>query len=265
MLAEEHLRAGRIDDAIGAAKEEVRGNPADPRLRRFLFQLLCLTGDWEKALTQLSVLGDMDAESLPLTQIFAPVIQCERLRAEVFAGRRSPMVFGEPSEWVGLLFQATHLAAEGKVKAAGELRNKAFEAAPATSGSANGGPFEWIADSDSRLGPLVEVILDGKYFWIPFERIRSIHCEEPHDLRDFVWTAARFVWANEGEAFGFIPTRYPGTESSGDDALRLARKTDWLDQGDDIVFGAGQREWVTDSREIPILELRTLELNSSKS
>ena len=63
-------------------------------------------GKWEKALTQLNVLADMDAESMLLAQIFRPVLDCETLRTEVFAGKRTPLIFGEPEEWIGWLVQA---------------------------------------------------------------------------------------------------------------------------------------------------------------
>src|SRR4030095_9564113 len=107
------------------------------------------------------------AYSMLLAQIFTPVLHCEAFRAEVFAGKRSPVIFGEPEEWMSLLVQANQLAAEGKFTASRELRDRAFEAAPAVPGKINDTPFDWIADADSRLGPVLEAVFDGKYFWIP--------------------------------------------------------------------------------------------------
>jgi len=145
--------------------------------------------------------------------------------------------------------------------AAEPLRVQAFSAAPATPGSANGQPFEWIADADSRLGPILEVILEGKYYWVPFCRIRKIVMEKPSDLRDLVWKPAVFVWTNGGEASGHIPTRYPGTESSADSQLRLARRTDWTEGAGDYCLGLGQRILATDAAEWPLLECQTIELS----
>ncbi len=59
------------------------------RLRRpriLLFQLLSVLGQWERALTQLNVLRDMDPEGMVLAEIFGPVLQCEERRETVFAG-----------------------------------------------------------------------------------------------------------------------------------------------------------------------------------
>ena len=260
MTVEEHIKAGQLDEALTFAQEAVRKTPAEARPRILLFQLLSVLGQWERALTQLNVLRDMDPECMVLAEIFRPVLQCEALREEIFAGKRSPLIFGEPVEWIGLLVQANALLAQGQTPAALELRHKAFEAAPATAGKLNDQSFEWIADADSRFGPMIEAIIDGKYYWVPFFRISSIGTTPPQDLRDLVWTAAQFTWANGGEAPGFIPTRYPGTEKGTDNSLRLARKTEWDDRGNDLYFGVGQRMLATDQGETALTEMRTIAL-----
>ena len=163
---------------------------------------------------------------------------------------------------MGLLVQANQMLAQGQVAAASELRSRAFEAAPATPGAANDQPLEWIADADSRLGPMIEAIIDGKYYWVPFFRVRSVRTEPPQDLRDLVWTAAQFVWANGGESPGFIPTRYPGSENATDSSLRLARKTEWIDRGEDLYTGCGQRMFATDQAEIALTETRKIEFEA---
>lgn len=261
--AEECIKAGNLDEALVCAQDGVRKAPAEAAPRILLFQLLSVLGQWDRALTQLNVLKDMDANCMLLAQVFRPALQCEALRAEIFAGKRGPLIFGEPVEWIGLLVQANQMLAQGQVAAALELRNRAFEAASATPGTINGQPFEWIADADSRLGPIIEAIIDGKYYWVPFFRVRSIRAEPPQDLRDLVWTAVQFVWVNGGEAPGFIPTRYSGTEHASDDALRLSRKTEWMDQGSDLYSGLGQRMFATDQTEIALTEVRQIELSQS--
>jgi len=260
MKAAELIQAGRLDEALSILQAEIRENPADPKLRVFLFQLSCVLGRLDKAMSQLQVMASLDAETMMLAQIFRPVIACEMLRREVFAGRRAPLIFGEPSEWMGLLVRAASLMAEGKIEAAADFRQRAFEAAPASSGKIDLQSFEWIADGDSRLGPMLEVILDGKYYWIPFCRIARIEIEKPSDLRDLVWSPARFTWTNGGAVSGHIPVRYPETEKSGDDRLRLARKTAWNEASPECFVGLGQRVFMTDAGEYPLLECRTIEL-----
>lgn len=262
MVAEEHIRTERLDEALASLQQAIRSQPAEPKLRVFLFQLSCVMGQWDRAMTQLQVLQEMDVECQMMAHIFRTVLNCEALRSEVFAGKRTPLIFGEPPAWVGALVQACQLVAQGQYAASTALRQQAFDQAPASSGKINGQPFEWIADADSRLGPVLEAIIEGRYYWVPFERIHRVELEKPADLRDLVWIPAQFTWSNSGEAMGFIPTRYPGTERSTDNALRLARKTEWQQYDGEVFLGLGQRLLATDQVEIPLLEVKTIEIGT---
>ncbi len=260
MTAAELIRDARLNEALPALQAEIRQHPADPRLRVFLFQLECVLGRLDKALGQLQVVASLNADTMLLAQIFRPVIACEFLRREVFAGKRTPLIFGQPAEWIGLLVQAAALVAEGRHQAASELRQRAFDAAPATPGRIDDHAFEWIADADSRLGPVLELILEGKYCWVPFSHISRIQLEKPTDLRDMVWIPAQFTWTNGGTVSAHIPVRYPDTENAAEDALRLARKTAWTEPAPDCFLGLGQRLLATDAGEYPLLDCRSIEL-----
>jgi type VI secretion system protein ImpE len=255
--AEESFRAGELAACLTQLQADVRRRPEDVRQRIFLVQVLMVLGEWERALTQLGVLKEMDASALPMVHSYSAAIQCERLRAAVFRGQRSPLLFGEPEPWMAEMVQALGLQAQGHAGEAAALRSRALEAAPASAGTLDGQAFEWLADADPRLGPLFEVLLNANYYWVPIHRVSEIRIEAPSDIRDLVWLPAEFVWANGGEAVGFIPTRYPSSESSTEDAIRLARKTEWQGEGDQSV-GFGQRILASDAFEVPLLELRSV-------
>ncbi len=263
MTAEELLRQGRLNEALSALKDQVRKEPANAKLRIFLFQLQAIQGDWERALTQLNTAAELDASALAMAQMYREALRCEALRAEVFAGRRTPLVFGEPPPWLGLLVEALRLAAAGSHAAAQPLRDQAFEAAPATAGSIDGQAFEWLADADVRLGPVLEAVVNGRYYWIPVAHIQRIDIEAPADLRDLVWTPAHFTWTNGGQCVGVIPTRYPGSEQVADEAVRLARRTDWEECSPGVYRGLGQRMLTTDIGDHPLLEVREIRLNAT--
>ena len=262
MTAKELLQQGNVADALVTLQNEVRAHPNDAKLRVFLFQLLAVTGQWERAANQLKVCNDQDPQTLLMAQVCGPALAAENLRAEIFAGKRSPLLLGEPEEWIGTLLQANKHFAEGEFAAATELRNKAFDAAPATTGAVNGQPFEWIADADQRFGPMLEAIVDGKYYWVPFSRIKEITIDPPADLRDLVWLPAVLTLSAGAQKVALLPVRYPDTEKSADGAALLARKTDWIERGD-ITVGLGQRLLATDGAEIGLLEVRTLTLNNA--
>jgi len=259
MDARDRLRSGELSGALDQLKQEVRKSPRDARLRTFLFQLFCITGEWDRALNQLAVAAELDTTAQPMAQAYRAAIRCEMLREKVFAGTRTPTVFGEPEPWMPLLIEANRLLAAGNPDQAAQLRDEAFEQAPATSGTAGEQKFGWIADTDQRLGPMLEALVDGKYYWVPFHRLRTLAIEPPVDLRDQVWMPARFTWSNGGESVGFVPTRYPGSAGAGDPALALARRTEFSETGD-WVLGLGQRMLATDEGEMALMDLRRLDL-----
>jgi type VI secretion system protein ImpE len=150
--------------------------------------------------------------------------------------------------------------AEPAASAAASLRAQALEAAETRPGRLNDEPFDWIADADARLGPVCEAFIDGKYYWLPFERIASVTIAPPDDLIDLVWTSAELVFDNQGVKQALIPTRYPGTEAIDDDALRAARRTEWVGSDATGWHGIGQRELLTDRREIGLCDVRSLVL-----
>ena len=257
MEARDLLRNGDPIAALAQLKEEVRKAPRDVRLRTFLFQLFAVFGQWDRALTQLVTASELDALALPMTQAYRAAIRCEMLRARVFEGRNTPTIFGDPPPWISLLLEANKRLAAGALDDASGLRDAAFEAAPTISGKVNDVPFEWIADADPRLGPVLEAMIDGKYYWVPFGRLQKLEIDPPEDLRDAIWMPAHFIWTNGGDAFGFVPTRYPGSESA-DPALALSRRTEWQERGD-WFLGLGQRMLTTNEEDVALMDLRTLE------
>lgn len=261
MTPEEHLKAGDLDATLATLQEKVRSNPADPKLRIFLFQLLCVLGDWKRAITQLKLSAEMDESATMMARTYREAIICEVYREKVFAGQKEPLIFGEPQEWLALLIEAQKVLARGDAQKAADLRARAFDEAPATSGGADGQAFEWIADADMRLGPVLEVIVNGRYFWLPFNAIGAMEIEAPGDLRDAVWTASTLTLMNGGQVPALIPTRYAGTTQSGDASSKLARSTEWQDVGAETFVGIGQRLLTTDQGDLPLMDLRLLRMD----
>jgi type VI secretion system protein ImpE len=263
MTAEELLRNGDPEGALAALQARVRQSPQDAKLRIFLFQLLCVLGDWKRAITQLKVCGELDPLAVPMAQTYREAIICEVYREKVFAGEKDPLVFGEPQQWVALIIEAQKLLAGGRAAEAASLRQRAFDAAPAASGSINGARFEWIADADMRLGPLMELVVNGRYFWTPFTAVRELRAEAPADLRDSVWTPVTLTLWNGGDVVALIPTRYPGTIERGSVAAKLSRETQWIDAGSDTFVGLGQRLLATDQGDVALMDLRELVIDAA--
>lgn len=254
--AEDRLKSGDLDGALADLTEEIKKAPQVARSRVFLFQLLCIKRDWERALRQLKLSAELDAEAVAMAKTYREAIVCEVYREAVFRGEKEPLIFGEPEDWLALLVEAQKMLAAGNPKEAAELRARAFDDAPARKGVVNGTEFEWIADADMRFGPVFEIILNGRYFWVPQSAVASIRVDEPADLRDRVWMPIDLLLANGGKMVGLIPTRYPG--GADDPALLLSRETRWSDAGAETYVGEGQRLFATDTGDVALMDVRAL-------
>ncbi len=253
-------------DPVGHLKDlqdQIRKHPQRADLRIFLFQTYCILGEWGKAANQLNAIEELDKEAESLVKTYREAVRCEVLRRDVFAGKRAPLILGDPQNWVALMLEALKLDAAGNGVRAAEVRAQALDEAPAVPGSANGKAFEWIADADSRIGPMFEMIVNGKYYWVPMHRVEHLEIDAPADLRDFVWTGATVTLANGGTHVALIPTRYPGTEALEDNTLRMARATEWKELAPNSYAGLGQRMFATSDEDLALLDIRDLRLESA--
>ena len=55
-------------DELAELQASVRKDASSSKLRIHLFQLLCVMGNWQRALAQLQVCAQMDAKALPMAQ-----------------------------------------------------------------------------------------------------------------------------------------------------------------------------------------------------
>ncbi len=260
------LRQGDVDGARAALVEAVRANPADQSLRMFLFQLLSLNGEWDKARNQLQSLTQLSPQAQMLGVTYNQAIDAEKQRAAVFAGLAElPLLAGEGG-WAEGIARSIPLFARGEAQAAEALRDEAFDLSPDMPGTCDPGTgserrFEWMADADSRFGPTFEVILGGKYGLLPFDTVKLIESQGPQDLRDTIWYPVEIEFRTGHSAAAFLPARYPGSETASDGLERLGRITNWIDQ-DWGQQGSGQRLWTfSEGDDCGILEFRKIEFD----
>ena len=260
---EDLIAAGQPADALKSLQERVREKPQDAKLRTFLFQLLCVLGQWDRAQAQLELCGQLDHATLAMVNTYREALKCEVVREAVFAGKTTPMIFGQPQTWVASLVEALQADARGDVDLAAKLRGDALAAAPATAGTLDETPFVWIADADSRLGPVLEAVVNGRYVWVPFAALAKVNIEAPADLRDMVWAPAHLTLANGGDTVALVPSRYAGSGGEADGALQLSRKTEWIEIGPEQYRGVGQRVVITSAAELGLLEVREVVLHAA--
>jgi type VI secretion system protein ImpE len=229
----------------------------------FLFQLLCLTGEWQKARAQLSAMAQLSPEAQMLSVAYGQAIDAEITRADVFTGKAPAALLVKSVGWAEDLAAALGYAAAGRVDEADAARERAFDAAPDTPGtftdaSGTSQGFDWIADGDARFGPSLEAIIAGKWGLVPFESLEYVRSSGPKDLRDTVWLPVQIGFRTGQSVAGFLPARYPGTETSSEASDILARTTRWVDSPVAEV-GIGQHILSTSTGEgYGLLSLREL-------
>jgi type VI secretion system protein ImpE len=130
----------------------------------------------------------------------------------------------------------------------------------------NGKQFTAFSDTDPRIGPRLELFAAGNYLLLPLEHVASIRIEPPRRLRDLLWTpaAVRTAPSFKGTELGevLLPVLAPFSWRNADPAVRLGRATVWeTPDGHDYQVPFGQKMWMVDEEEIPLLELRALEFN----
>jgi protein involved in temperature-dependent protein secretion len=256
--ADDLLRAGDLSGARLALVDRVKRAPDDQPSRMFLFQLLCVMGDWDKAKAQLRLLAQMSPEAQMLSVAYNMAIDAELEREKVFAGEGQPALLVNTSEWAGDLAAAVGFLAQGRDADSEAARDRAFDAAPDTPGQFGDHAFDWIADGDVRFGPAMEAVIYGRWGLVPFDAIRKVTSEGPQDLRDLVWLPAEIEFKTGQSVATILPARYPGTQGSDSADLVLSRGTAWRD-GPTGPQGVGQRVWsLSDGDEVGILSLRQL-------
>lgn len=254
------LKNGNLADCKATLFSEIKKDPSNLQLRIFLFQLACINQDWQRAVTQLDVLKDLSDSTLAMVNTYKQLIECELRREKVLSGDIEPICFGEPADWLASYVKAYKHYCLNEIYQANKLLQNGAELAPAISGTVNDEPFEWISDGDVRFGPAIEVMLNGGYYWLPLEYISEINFEPVDDLRDLVWRPANLTLKNKGQLIVFMPVRYPITAKTTDAQL-LARTCEWQEPVENFYVGHGQRVFITDKAEYPLLNIKSIKFN----
>jgi type VI secretion system protein ImpE len=136
--------------------------------------------------------------------------------------------------------------------------------APVT-GTLNGKPFTTVLDADPRIGPRPECYAAGAYIWIPFKHIEEIEAQPPKRVRDLIWipaivrTGPSFKAMELGEVL--LPVLTWDASTDEDDNVKLGRVSEWYENDKGEVCPIGQKMFLVDGEELPILELRKLVFN----
>jgi type VI secretion system protein ImpE len=229
--ADELYREGRLSEAIEALNQVLRADPTDVRSRTFLFELLCFSGAFERARRQLDAISAADPELNLSAAWYQEALVAEEKRHEMFEKGELPDAGSSPSPVRGTL---------------------------------NGNPFTDLRDGDPRLGPRLEIIVGGRYTWMPLEHLAFLSMEPPKRLRDLYWAPVQIETTQALDGYAgeaLLPVMTPLAWQHPDDMVRLGRQTDWTDLESGEEAPVGQKLLLVDDEEFPLLEVRELLVN----
>jgi type VI secretion system protein ImpE len=119
---------------------------------------------------------------------------------------------------------------------------------------------------DPRIGSRLELFAAGDYLWIPFRDVIDLEMEKPKRLRDLLWSPVKI---RTGPAFDgreltdvFMPVLYPLSWEHPDQWVRLGRATEWCRDQAGVETPFGQKMLLADDDEFPLLEIRTLHIET---
>jgi type VI secretion system protein ImpE len=262
--AKELYVSGNLQAAIAALIAGVKASPDDVALRTFLFELSCFAGEWERADRQLDVIGHQSASAEIGVQVYRNCIKAETARQHLIRDGLQPHFLSEPPAYIDRQLDALNLLRVGDNEGAAQAFLEVEEARPALSGTLNGQKFEDFRDLDDLCAPVLELIVQEKYTWLPLEQVKEIQIDPPTQLRDLLWSGAS-IQTDQRELRAFIPNLYVGTAEDTDDQRRLGRMTDWREVALGVYHGVGLRLFSTGNDELSILKIKHIEFNLAGS
>lgn len=260
MTASELYKAGQLDDAITAQLAIVKGNPADQGKRFFLFELLLFSGDLDRAQKQIDAITFGDERDATVI-IYKRWLDSERARRACFTTGGEPKLLAPPSEHVRLRLEALRQKRAQQQDEFARLVHQANQLMPALTGQLNGRPFTLLRDCDDLLAGVLEVFVNGLYYWIPFENIASLDVVPPEYPRDLYAMTAQLEVLNGDTGEVCLPVLYPLTHLSASQDMKLGRANDWQEHPGNITMGVGLKCILVEDDAVPLPEWRELVIN----
>jgi type VI secretion system protein ImpE len=265
MKAKDLLDAGQLSELVAELNEEVKRRPTDGSLRTFLFEVLCFTGEYQRAERQLDAIGHQTESAGVGVEVYRKLLRAEIARQRCFSAGLRPTFVTAPPPYIQWHLDALDRLREQHLAEAARMLEQSADARRPLPGRLDAEAFTSFRDSDDLLAPILEVFVRDAYVWLPMEHIVKVTMAAPKYLRDLLWIPATIETAGGSGGEVFLPVLYVGSHEAEDDRLRLGRMTDWRSAADGLTRGLGQRTFLIDGQERGILEVHALEFGGTPS
>lgn len=268
-----------LQTKLSNAIELVRSNPDNQEHRLALIQYLCLSAKWDQALKQIGQYQKLFPNIQKTLMLYLiENIEAEIRRQAVLTAQQKPQTLEQHAGKLDILQKQLSLVAyvveqqkealSQNYAALSEDSNEtpvnltyflADKSAKETNGS-------WIIDGDVRTAFVYEYFYRGHYYWQTWGSIESIAFKTPSSLLDVIWRPSEITFSNGKCIQCTTPARYavlPGAEQQWSDILLQCAQTDWVEEGEDLFTGLGQKMLYTDNDDFSLLDIRTIKFDSA--
>ena len=261
--AKELFQQGELTAAIAQLISEVKARPTDTSARIFLFELLCFTGEWDRAERQLDVIATQGAQTELGVMAYRNCLKAERERRKLWAEGAQPHFLADPPEYIDLHLAAINQVRAGNLTEARALLDQAEEQRAALPGNADEVEFYDLRDADDFVAPVLEVVVKDQYAWIPLAQIRRLQIGKPEQLRDLLFTPVRVELIDGTQGQFFLLALYTGSSEAANEAAKLGRATEWQALSDDLARGVGSRMWMVGDDDKLVFDIESVEFQAA--
>ena len=199
-----------------------------------------------------------------MAQTYGDAVRCEAVRDDVFEGKKSPMIFGQPDQWLALLIESLLRRGPRRARAIAAAAIPGLRRSPDVDRR-----HRWAAvrldfrrrfatGPGARSGHQRPLLLGAL---LPAEQDRARTAGRPArhglDAGAPAVRERRRVGGADSDPLSRVGRR------PTDGLIALARKTVWEEIAPDTHRGLGQRILATDTDDVPLLEVRTISLTGS--
>jgi type VI secretion system protein ImpE len=253
MTAMELFNDGRLSEAVIVQHGLVQDKPGDASARLLLIELQLFAGQFEAIRRNLDELDRALPEMDAYVRAFHRLLDAEqkRQRLSIDVG---PVFLRDPPVHIAYRLDALHSLRQKSLAEAVNWLDEADARAPWVKGRIDGREFDGGRDTDDLFGPVLEVLIDDQYAWIPFEEIQRLRLGKIASLRDYYFVPAQLTTKTGDEWRLHLPALYAGTHLHADDGLRAGWETDWEAEPDGPTRGIGQRQFRFGEEELFLRE-----------
>lgn len=249
----ELIQQGELTKACEILGQELKDDPLSTEKRALYVELLCVSGELEKADNQLDMMVRQNPDFLIGAVNLRQLIRAMQSRIDFYNGADTASIFFEADTELQTLLELRLALKEERFDDAQSIAHKLEHARKKTPVQINDEQYADVRDLDDSLCGYIELFgTDGKYYVTNFSNIDYLEIKAPESLIETVLRRVEVSIKDGPSGEAFLPVIY--AESATPMEL-LGRETDWAERSDQLFTGVGQKMWLVGEQALAITDI----------